>query len=151
MRRKDKEITNRAEIESVIERSEVCRLGLADDGYPYVVPLCFGYKDNSLYFHSAQKGRKTDILRKNNKVCFEFDIDHEIKSDENACKWGMKYKSVIGFGEASFPDDPESKRKALDIIMRHYSDRSFDYSETKLKNTLIIKVDIQQVTGKQGE
>jgi len=150
MRRKDKEITSRNEIESVIRKSTVCRLALADEDQPYLVPLCFGYKDNSLYFHSSPKGKKLDLIKKNNKVCFEFDIGHEIKMADRPCEWGMKYESVIGFGEASFIEDPESKRKALDIITAQYSDRSSLYSETMVKHTVIIKVDIMSMTGKRS-
>ncbi|RZB37859.1 MAG: uncharacterized protein SRB2_00961 [Desulfobacteraceae bacterium Eth-SRB2] len=83
IRRKDKEITDNAEIESIICRSMVCRLAMADKNRPYIVPLCFGYKDNTLYFHSAGQGKKLDMLKKNYSVCFEFDIDYEpIKSDK---------------------------------------------------------------------
>lgn len=151
MRRKDKEITDNAEIESIICRSMVCRLAMADKNRPYIVPLCFGYKDNTLYFHSSGQGKKLDMLKKNNLVCFEFDIDYEpIKSDK-VCEWGMKYKSVIGFGKASFIEDFESKRRALDIIIQHYSGESFDYPEAKIKNTVIIKVKIEHMTGKYSE
>ncbi len=53
MSRKDKEIKDKDEIESTIKRANVCRIGLAENNIPYVVPLVFGYKDNCLYFHSA--------------------------------------------------------------------------------------------------
>ena len=150
MRRKDKEIADRAEMESIIRESTICRLALADNEQPYIVPLCFGYKDNLLYFHSAAEGKKIDILRKNKNVCFEFDADSEIKTGKTACEWGMKYRSVIGFGNASFLEDPDSKQAALDIIMQQYSDESFAYSEKILKKTLVIKVEITHMTGKQS-
>jgi len=150
MRRKEKEITDRAVIESIILRSSVCRLALSEDNRPYIVPLCFGYKDNTLYFHSARKGKKLDILRKNNNVCFEFDIDHKIAEAEKACKWGMKYQSVIGYGNASLINDPESKRRAFNIIMQHYSGRPFTYAEAALKDTVIIKVEIESMRGKKS-
>ena len=67
-----------------------------------------------------------------------------------ACEWGMKYRSVIGFGQASFIDDPESKRKALDIIMRQYSDRGHEYPESALSNTAVIKIYIEEMTGKES-
>jgi nitroimidazol reductase NimA-like FMN-containing flavoprotein (pyridoxamine 5'-phosphate oxidase superfamily) len=57
LRRTDKEITDKSEIESIIRKSLVCRLGLTDNARPYIVPLCFGYTDNRLYFHSATEGR----------------------------------------------------------------------------------------------
>ena len=48
---------------------------MVDKGLPYVIPLNFGYKieDNSLvlFFHSAREGRKIDILKEYNAVCFE--------------------------------------------------------------------------------
>ena len=150
MRRKEKQITDRTVIESIIRRSSVCRLALSEDNRPYIVPLCFGYKDHTLYFHSAREGKKLDILRKNNNVCFELDIDYEIVEAENACEWGIKYRSVVGFGRASFLEDPESKRRAYDIIMQHYAGRSFVYAEAALKNTAIIKVEIERMTGKHS-
>ncbi len=150
MRRKEKEITDRTAVESIILGSSVCRLGLSEEDRPYIVPICFGYKDNTLYFHSAREGKKLDILRKNNNVCFEFDIDHEIVEEKNACEWGMKYRSVIGFGKASVIDDPESKRRAFNIIMQHYSGRSFTYAEAALKDTVIIKVEIESMRGKKS-
>jgi len=150
LRRKEKEITDKSEIESIIRKSLVCRLGLADNGTPYIVPLCFGYKDNSLYFHSAKEGRKIEILRRNNEVCFEFDIDSEIKSGKGACAWGMKYRSVIGYGTATLIEDPEEKRKALDVIMAQYADGAFEYSEKVFGKALVIKVEIESMTGKKS-
>ena len=150
MRRKDREIKTLPEIELIIEKSMVCRLALADDNRPYIVPMCFGYQDNSLYFHSANKGKKIDILKKNNLVCFEFDIDYKpIKADKPS-DWTMHYKSVIGYGKATFIEEFESKCRALDIIMQHYSNGNFVYPEAKVKNTIVIKVEIAHMTGKMS-
>ena len=150
MRRKEKEITDRATIESIILRSSVCRLALSEDSRPYIVPLCFGYKDNALYFHSARKGRKLDILKKNNKVCFEFDIDHEVVQAEDPCKWSMKYRSVIGYGKASLIDDPESKRSGLNSIVQHYAGSSLTYADAILKGTVLVKVEIESMRGRKS-
>jgi len=123
---------------------------MSENDQPYIVPLCFGYKDNALYFHSARQGKKIDILRKNTKICFEFDTDHEVVSDESPCKWTMKYRSVIGKGKASLIHDPEAKRKAFDIITHHYSNKASTYSESGLNSSLIIKVEIESMAGKQS-
>jgi hypothetical protein len=116
---------------------------------PYIVPLCFGYKDKRLYFHCAHEGKKIDILKRNNRVCFEVEVDQELVASEAACAWGMKFRSVVGFGRAFFIDDAESKKRALDIIMRHYSDKRYAYDEDVLSKTLIIEVEIDCMTGKQ--
>ena len=151
MRRKEKEITDKSEIESIIYRSQVCRLGFVDAGMPYIVPMCFGFKRDSLFFHSAVEGRKIEILKSNNQVCFEFDIGSEIKAGKTACAWGMKYQSVIGFGTAFFVEDPQEKQAALDIIMSQYAEGDFTYSEKAFDKALVIRVDISSMTGKKSD
>jgi len=150
MRRNEKEISDKTEIESIIKRSVVCRLAMADGKWPYVVPLCFGYKDNALFFHSAQEGYKLEVLKKNNRVCFEFDIDRKTKPSEKPCEWAMQYQSVIGFGRATVLEDRESKMEGLDIIFRQYSRKNAEYPEASLESTAVIKVDIEQMTAKRS-
>ena len=151
MRRKEKEITEASAIEAIIKKSLVCRLALSDDNSPYIVPLSFGYRDKMLYFHGPLKGKKIDIIRKNQNICFEFDTNTEIVKAEDACHWSMKYQSVIGFGKAVLLEDTEEKRKALSIIMSQYSDGTFQFDDAILKKTLVIKIEIESMTGKQSE
>ncbi len=151
MRRKDKEINDIVAIESIIRKASVCRLALCQDDRPYIVPLCFGYKDRTLYFHSADQGRKIEMLRRNNNVCFEIDTDQKLVQADQACGCSMKYRSVIGFGRATLIEDVESKRKALDIIMQHYSDKAFEYPAEAIESTMIIKIKIDSMTGKQSD
>jgi nitroimidazol reductase NimA-like FMN-containing flavoprotein (pyridoxamine 5'-phosphate oxidase superfamily) len=150
MRRKEKEITDVSEIKAVIQNAHVCRLGMVDGDQPYLVPLCFGYRDNVLYFHGALKGRKLDIMRENANVCFEFDQVSEILKSEDACDWSIQYQSVVGFGKAEFIEDADEKSQALKIIMAQYSDRKFEFPENMLKATAVFKVAIKSMTGKQS-
>ena len=93
---------------------------------------------------------KLDILKGNNKVCFEMETDCEVIRGETPCEWGVKGRSVVGFGKASLVDDPESKKEALDIIMQHYgAKRPFDYKEKGFEKAVVIKVEIDRMTGKK--
>jgi nitroimidazol reductase NimA-like FMN-containing flavoprotein (pyridoxamine 5'-phosphate oxidase superfamily) len=150
MRREDKEIRDRTEIESIIERATVCRVAFSENDVPYIVPVNFGYRDDRLYFHSAPEGKKIEILKHNNQVCFEIDIDHEVLESGSPCDWGMRYRSVIGFGTAFFVEDPEEKRRALDIIVQHYSGKSSEYPQSAIDDVAIVKVEIQSMTGKKS-
>jgi nitroimidazol reductase NimA-like FMN-containing flavoprotein (pyridoxamine 5'-phosphate oxidase superfamily) len=58
MRRKDREITDQADIEAILNEATVCRIGLADDEGPYIVPLSFGYENGAVYIHSAPETSK---------------------------------------------------------------------------------------------
>jgi nitroimidazol reductase NimA-like FMN-containing flavoprotein (pyridoxamine 5'-phosphate oxidase superfamily) len=150
MRRKDKKITDRDVIDSIIKESKVCRLALMGDDRPYIVPFSFGYDGSSLFFHGSPEGKKIDILRKNSTVCFEFDNGGEPIPSDGACSWSVRYKSVIGYGTARLIEDIDSKIRALEIIMRQYSEQSFAYPEETVKKTAVIKVDIETVTGKMS-
>ena len=150
MRRTDKEIRDRRQIESILEHAEVCRLAFSDDGQAYIVPLNFGYRDGALYFHSAPCGRKIDIIQRNSRVCFEIDLDVEIVPGEKPCAWSTRYRSVIGFGTASIIEDPSEKRDALAIIGEHYSHRPFDMSDSEIEDVAVIKVGIEDMTGKSS-
>ena len=150
MRRSEKEITDQSIMEAIINASLVCRLALSDGNQPYIVPLCFGYQNRTLYFHSAREGKKIDILKKNNRICFEFDANSEIIEADKACNWGMKYQSVIGFGRAVLVENIEEKQKALNIIMDHYSDRDFQFTDKAIGKIAVIKIEIEGMTGKHS-
>ncbi len=63
----------------------------------------------------------------------------------------MNYYSVIGVGKAFIIEDLEEKKKGLDVVMAHYSDdRTFEYPESSLRQMVIIKVQIDQMTGKKS-
>ncbi len=137
-------------MEEIISRSTVCRLAMTDGDRPYLVPLCFGYRNGSLFFHSALQGRKVDILKRNPNVCFAFDIDQEVTAAERACGWSMRYRSVVGFGKARIVEEEDDKRKALEIIMENYSAGEHSFDDSEVSSVLIIRVDIEEMTGKKS-
>jgi len=150
MRRKEKEITHNEEIEAIIKKAEICRIGLVDDAEPYIVPVCFGYEGRALYFHSAPEGRKIDLIRRNNRVCFEIDTDVEIVSAEKPCGWKAKYRSVIGVGRAVILEKNEEKRHGLSVIMRQYSENTSGLEFETLDSASVIKIEIERITGKKS-
>jgi nitroimidazol reductase NimA-like FMN-containing flavoprotein (pyridoxamine 5'-phosphate oxidase superfamily) len=95
MRRAEKEITNRREIDSILSKAIVCRISIIDHETPYIVPMNFWYKDDILYLHSTPEGKKIDVLKRNPWVCFEVESDLEIINTQIPCKWSMNYTSVI--------------------------------------------------------
>ena len=148
MKRSDKQIEDKADIESIIRDSTICHLALSADDQPYVVPLNFGYDKGSFYFHCAMDGKKIDIIRRNPAVCFSFVADHRVVPSETSCGWTTMYRSVTGFGTASLVDDRKSKLAALGIIMRKYSNDEVRFEDKAVDNVLIIRVDVENMTGK---
>ena len=59
MRRQDREITDRTEIDAIIRAAKVMHLALADNNIPFLVPVFYAYDGTALYFHSRQPARKS--------------------------------------------------------------------------------------------
>ncbi len=154
MRRRERAITEIDRIEAMIQRAQVCRLGLHDQPFPYIVPMSFGYALRTLYFHCAPEGRKIDLIRRDARVCFELEAQADVIPHRQPCKWGVHYQSVIGFGIAELILDPEAKQQALDIIMQHYDpangDQKRSYLSKAVDQTAVISVAIDHMTGKQA-
>jgi nitroimidazol reductase NimA-like FMN-containing flavoprotein (pyridoxamine 5'-phosphate oxidase superfamily) len=152
MRKKDREITDQQEIEAILARAQVCRIGMSDGAMPYIVPVNYGYAYNCLYIHSSKKGKKIDILRKNNNVCFEVEVETDLIKADKPCDFSVKFRSVIGFGKAVFVEDYKEKLAALNIIMEHYTGKSdYQFEDKPVELAQIIKVEITSMIGKRSK
>ena len=152
MRRTDRQVEDPSQILDILQKADVCRVAMCDDNVPYIVTMNFGLgKDGlaSLYFHSADEGKKISILKKNNLVCFQADIEHEFCLHSASCGCSMKYRSVVGMGRMSFVNDASEKIEALQAIMTHYTDKSDHvFKEELVERTLIMRLDIQEISAK---
>ncbi len=152
MKRKDREVSDAGSIRSIIKKADVCRVAMSNDDIPYIVTLNFGYSEDfpkRLWFHCASEGKKLDMIRKNNLVCFEVDTDHRLYTGEKACDFGMKYRSVVGWGKMEIITDEDEKIEGLNHIMAHYSRRTeFSYRKETLGKTIVLRLDIEEMSGK---
>lgn len=152
MRRKDKEVTDVNWIEEVLQKAEWLELGLAGiDGWPYVVPMNFGYSDGSLILHGAMGGKRIRMLSENPKVCFQVVTDTEVvRNESDPSEFSMKYRSVTGFGIVQIIGKIEEKREALKMLMHHYDGPVEPMPNKMLERTLVVKVEISHMTGKNS-
>ena len=151
MRRRDKQITDRALIDTIIYKATVCRLALASEKRPYLIPVAFGYDGNSLFFHTAMSGKKIDYFFDNNLVCFEFENNVRLHKDENiACNWTFEYESVIGYGEIQELLTENDKIVALNQIMRQYSGQTWPINAQDLASTRLWQIKINSISAKKS-
>ena len=134
---------------SVIRKCQVCYVSMVDKaGKPYVVAMNFGFADQVIYLHSAQNGKKIEILKDNPAVCINFSTDHELRyqHEEVACSWNMKYRSVLCYGNVKFVEDPTEKIRILNVIMNHYAGKDFTYNDPAIRevNCWIVPVDTME-------
>jgi nitroimidazol reductase NimA-like FMN-containing flavoprotein (pyridoxamine 5'-phosphate oxidase superfamily) len=149
MRRKEREITDRKEIDEILGLAKVMHLALSDNDRPFLVPVFFVYDGTSIYFHSAKAGTKIEILKKNQNVCFEVSIDHGVVESDVACDFEAKHRTVIGFGKAEFVESEEEKIHALNQIVALFTDKKFEFPKGNLQATAIIRIQIDSIKGKK--
>lgn len=156
MRRSDREVKDIDEIEKIIQSSNICRLAIFDDEYPYIVALNFGYlreKDQfTFYFHSAKEGKKIDLLKKNANVCLQLDAHHELtfKNPDIACTYSYKYHSIIAFGKIDFIEDEQEKEIALRLLMKQHSDRdNFHFTKEMFQMVQLYKCTVHEISAKK--
>jgi len=152
MRRSDREITDLETIHEIVRGCLICRLGLAVDGEPYVVPISFGFDGESVFFHTAATGKKIEMMAANPRVCVQFERNVELVRDEqDACAWTFRYESVIGFGTVTELAGEREKTLGLNRIMKHYSGRDWSFTGPSMLATRVWRIDLDILTGKRSE
>ena len=151
MRRKEKQIYDKSIIDEILTESHVCRIGFSANNQPYIVPVNYGYTDNTIFIHSAPEGKKIDLIKQNNNICFEIELDSYIIKDNVPCNWTTKYRSIIGYGKISIITDNTEKIKGLNLIMGKYGMAGgCKYQDELLERIIILRIDIEDITAKQS-
>jgi len=152
MRRSDREVKEFKDIVAIMEKCDVCRIALNDNGCPYILPLNFGMnvKDGKieLYFHGASEGTKYNLIERDNRAGFEMDCEHKLVTDTEHGSCTMTYESVIGRGHIEILPDDE-KYDALCILMEHYHREGFPFNKAVIPQTKVFKLTVENATGKR--
>ena len=147
-------IDDHQELEEFLDQELVGRLATSVDGYPYIVPLCFVYYRGCIYLHSGQGGQKLENIKRNPQVCFQVDRINKFYQGDKACNYSLDYKSVIIFGKALEVEEANEKEEALRVLASRFipSDQEVSsFNPGKLKNTVVVKIEVDKITFKANE
>lgn len=158
MLRFEREVLDTHLINEMLKHFNYVCVGINDeDGYPYVVPLNFGYeiKDEKLfiYTHMAKRGKKLELLRKNPKVCATFSMFNDFPDKKYKGHY-HDYRSVITKGYMRLidgNDDYETFNHGYELL---YTCNNREIKPLKDRKVIppiyigIIECDLNQVTAK---
>ena len=154
VRRKDREIVNRSELNQIIARNKYATLSLCRDNEPYVVTLSYGYDSNfeSLYFHCSKTGLKLDFINKNPKTCLTIIEDDGFEGQ--TCN--HPYTSLVIRGDIELIDDKNEAETAIKLMIDQLEFKKKENAIKKLSSNnkfyqdlQMVKVRISEITGKQ--
>lgn len=138
----------RAQIDDLLDQSRIGRLCMAGaDGRPYALPFPFCWVDGSLYLRVALTGRKGDVLRENDRVCFEVDSFTDTLDD---------YASVLIEGRLVAVESDEEKQRVRAANDEKYNRLRHGYRpghgrSTRIDQLPLRKIVVEQLTGRQKE
>jgi nitroimidazol reductase NimA-like FMN-containing flavoprotein (pyridoxamine 5'-phosphate oxidase superfamily) len=78
---------NKHQIDNLLLSLAVGRIGVSDNGRPYIVPVTYVY-DGKAIICQSREGMKLEILRKNPHVCFEIDSMIDMSNWQSVVLWG---------------------------------------------------------------
>jgi uncharacterized protein len=93
------------EIESLLRRQQIGRLGVTDGKRVYIFPVAYGY-DGASVFVVSRPGLKVQLMRGHPEVCVE------IEEIETPARW----RTVIAHGHYEKVTDPDERDEALALI-----------------------------------
>ncbi|CAB1061783.1 hypothetical protein D1BOALGB6SA_6558 [Olavius sp. associated proteobacterium Delta 1] len=70
MRRKDKEIADPQKIEAVLNQAQIIHIAMLDGERPYIIPLNFGYAENTIYTLTLHKFLSSSLAVMSEIVAF---------------------------------------------------------------------------------
>jgi nitroimidazol reductase NimA-like FMN-containing flavoprotein (pyridoxamine 5'-phosphate oxidase superfamily) len=150
VRRKDREITDPAELRQVLKATKYVTVALCMQEEPYLVSLSHGYDQakNCLYFHCAPEGKKLVFLQANYKVWGQAVLDFGVTEE---CDYA--YTSVHFQGKMQLIDDLAEKQHAIEVLVRQFSlnpeAKLAKVKPEKLEKTTIGRIDIKYMSGKR--
>jgi nitroimidazol reductase NimA-like FMN-containing flavoprotein (pyridoxamine 5'-phosphate oxidase superfamily) len=154
MRRKDKEITDKNEIEDILTTVMVGRLGTCSNGIPYITPVNFTYdrETSKIFLHCANEGRKLENIRVNPNVCFEVEEVSNVIVKQPTCASSVAYRSVILFGTIKVLTDLNAKNDALQKLAEKYAPQNpkAPFTEAMLNKTNVLEIEVREITAKRS-
>lgn len=136
------------EIEKLLSRVLVGRLAMCKNSRPYVIPMCFLYWKQKIYFHCGFRGRKNRYVKTNPEVCFQVD-EHQLAPSRVPCDFTLHYQSVLVFGKVRFREDPEEKLEILRMMLDKYdtSKHARPLDESAISEVQIGEIVVEEITG----
>jgi len=162
MRRNEFEVTDKAKIEKLLSECSFCTLSFVDfNNEPYAVTVDFVYQNEHIYFHSANYGKKADIIKIQPLVYFTTfkaysSISSYFKSKNMACFTGQLFASVHIKGTVKRIQNKDLKSEILMVLMNKFQPEGGfepiypdnDSYQEMLEKVSVLEIDIIDISAK---
>lgn len=142
-------------IVKILDDSFVCHIGFVIDEQPFVIPTCYGRKEDKIYFHGSVGSRMLKHLKTGSGICVTVTNIDGIVLARSAFHHSINYRSVVIFGKADEITETVEKTNALKIISEHIlTGRWNDIrkpNEKELRQTSVFSLKLDEASAKVRE
>ncbi len=136
----------------ILDSGKICHVGITVDDQPFVIPMAYARKDDSIYLHGALNSRLCKTLASGVKACVTVTHLDGLVLARSTFHHSINYRSVVAFGTAIEIQNEEEKNLALDAIVEFLTPgRTIDSraaNRKELNATSVIKFEIEQASSK---
>ncbi|KAF9365033.1 hypothetical protein BGX34_011705 [Mortierella sp. NVP85] len=162
-RLKDRARYDAESIHAILDRNIIAHVGFTlppgaaeEDDWPFVMPMCYGRIDDTVYIHGYVSGRMMKALASDTrpKVCITVTEVSGLVVAMAPFHNSMNYQCAVVFGRGRLVDSPDEKDQALTAITNQpfrHADRWNDSrlpNKTEMVSTKVIAVQIERASAK---
>src|SRR6266480_4661952 len=145
-------IYDRTAAYEILDEGLICHVGFVVDGQPFVIPMGYGRKEDSLYIHGSAASRMLRNLDQGIPVCVTVTLLDGLVLARSIFNHSMNYRSVVVLGIAVAVKEPGEKLEALRAVSEHILPGRWEESrqpnERELKATLVMRLPITEFSAK---
>jgi nitroimidazol reductase NimA-like FMN-containing flavoprotein (pyridoxamine 5'-phosphate oxidase superfamily) len=149
----DRAAYDRETIHAILDEALVAHVGFSVDDQPFVIPMVFGRRDDTLYLHGASASRLVRMLAGGVSVSATFTLIDGLVMARSAFHHSMNYRSVVVVGQARLVEDAEERLAALRAIVDQiHPDRWEQVRRPNVKElarTYVLALPLDETSAKQ--
>jgi uncharacterized protein len=143
---------NKKEIHGILDAHNVCFIAFMYEGKPFVQPISYGRKGETIFLHGSLQNRMTAAIIDTKEVCLNVTLLDGMLLTRSAFHHSVNYRSAVVFGETRELFSDEEKLEGLEAIINHFVPGRWDHcrkpNNNELKGTRVIAIDIVSASAK---
>jgi uncharacterized protein len=145
-------VTDRAQIDAILDEAIVCHLGFVADGHPVVTPTLHARAGDVVYVHGSAASRTLRAIGGGIDVCLTVTLIDAIVLARAAFHHSVNYRSAMVFGKAHPIAAEEDKSAALHaftdkLVPGRWADVRPPTAQ-ELKGTAVLRIPLDEVSAK---
>ena len=117
---------DRAWLYAVLDAGLVAHLGVVIDGWPMVIPTCYGFTADTLYLHGSVASQSLNTA--GTPVCVTITLADGLVLARSVFEHTINYRSAMIYGRPRLVTDPGERLAGLRCTAEHLAPGQWDYA-----------------------